>query len=121
MSQEHQKSEKVNRVVYRPAVDAVQNSDGLQLYIDLPGVDEKSVEISLEARELTIEAKSALEIPEGLKATLQEFEIADYKWAATLAEDVDKSKIKAKVQDGVLSLYLPKVEEAKAYKIPISA
>lgn len=121
MSQEIKKSEKVNRIVYRPAVDAVQSADGLQLYIDLPGVDEKSVDISLEARDLTIEAKSTLEFPEGVEATLKEFEIADYKWAATLAEDVDKSKIQAKVQDGVLSLYLPKVEEAKAYKIPISA
>lgn len=108
-----------NRVVLSPPVDIFETTDDIVLTADMPGVDEKSVDITLEQDVLTIEGRMSEVVPEGYRLDFQEFYEGDYRRVFTLATDVDRDRIQAEVKDGVLRLVLPKAEPAKAKKIQV--
>jgi len=108
-----------DRRVYVPRVDIYESKEGLTLVMDVPGADEKSVEITLEKNVLTISA-----YPTGVKLEKQslvyaEYGEGDFQRSFALSSEIDRSKIEAKVKNGVLTLHLPKVEEVKPQKINI--
>jgi len=108
-----------NRVVLSPAVDIFETTDDIVLTADMPGVDEKSVDITLEQDVLTVEGRMSEVVPEGYRLDFQEFHEGDYRRVFTLATDVDRDRIQAEVKNGVLRLLLPKAEPAKAKKIQV--
>jgi HSP20 family protein len=105
--------------VYTPAVDIMERKDDIVLLADMPGVDETSVEITLEKNVLTIYGKVAAEIPSGYTLYLSEYGTGDYQRVFTLTEEVDRDKIQATVKNGVLTLVLPKAEAVKTRKIEV--
>lgn len=88
---------------------------------DLPGVDEKSVDLILEKNELTISGKVDAKIPEGYTLVYAEYEIGDYQRKFIISNDIDRDNIGATVKDGVLRLKLPKAQSAKARKVTVRA
>jgi HSP20 family molecular chaperone IbpA len=123
--QEAQTPERAERTrperVYVPRVDIVEENDAIELVADMPGVDETSVEITLEENVLTLRGRVDLEIPEGYHATYAEYGIGDYERVFTLSEEIDQAGIEAAVKQGVLTLSLPKVQPEPARKIPVKA
>lgn len=107
------------RRVYTPDVDIVEKKDEIVVIADMPGVDEKSVEVTLEKNVLTIYGKVDTEIPENHKLLLSEYGIGDFQRAFTLSDEVEKERIQATVKNGVLKLILPKIESIKTKKIPV--
>jgi HSP20 family protein len=107
------------RNVYTPAVDIMERKDDIVLLADMPGVDETSVDITLEKNVLTIYGKVAAEIPGGYTLYLSEYGTGDYQRVFTLTEEVDRDKIQATVKNGVLRLVLPKAEAVKTRKIAV--
>lgn len=87
----------------------------------MPGVDDKSIDITLEKNVLTIYGMVDAEIPENHRLYLSEYGIGDYQRVFTLSDEVDREKIQATVNNGVLKLILPKAEIAKTKKIPVKA
>jgi len=88
---------------------------------DMPGVDEKSVDITIEKNVLTINAYVEPEQPENYRCTYAEYGIGDYERSFVLSNQVDREGIEASVKDGVLRLRLPKSKEAKTRKIVVKA
>jgi len=109
------------RKVYTPAVDILERKDDIVVTADMPGVDERSVDITLEKNVLTIYGMVEPQFPEGQRLALSEYGVGDYQRAFTLSEEVDRDRINASVKNGVLRLVLPKAAAAKARKIEVMA
>jgi HSP20 family protein len=107
------------RNVYTPAVDIMERKDDIVLLADMPGVDENTVDITLEKNVLTIYGKVAPEMLAGYTLYLSEYGTGDYQRVFTLTEEVDRDKIQATVKNGVLRLVLPKAEAVKTRKITV--
>ncbi|MEO0249883.1 MAG: Hsp20/alpha crystallin family protein [candidate division WOR-3 bacterium] len=114
---EHTRSQKI----YTPNVDIIERSDDILLIADMPGVDEKTVDIGLDNNVLSIYGRVDPEIPENYKLTVAEYGIGDYQRSFTLTDEVDSDKIQATVKNGVLKIILPKAEKVKARKIAVKA
>lgn len=110
-----------SRKVYTPATDIFERKDDIIVTADMPGVDEKSIEVTLEKNILTIYGKVEPEIPEKHRLALSEYGIGDYHRVFTISNEIDRDRIKAEVRNGVLRLVLPKAESAKTRKIPVTA
>lgn len=105
--------------VYTPAVDIIEKSNDIVIVADMPGVDENSVDVTLEKDLLTIYGKIEPEVPADHKLVVSEYGIGDYQRTFTLSSEIDKDHIQATVRDGVLRLVLPKAEKEKTRKIPV--
>lgn len=109
------------RAVFAPPVDIIETPDEILLKADLPGVDEKSIDCTLESGVLTFKATRASDsTPEELRLMDGEFVPGDFERVFSLSEEIDQEKIRATVKDGVLNLHLPKSGAARARKIEIS-
>jgi HSP20 family molecular chaperone IbpA len=106
---------------YIPDVDISETNECIRLVADMPGVDQASVDVSIEHNVLTIEGTAHCDAPEGCELVGQEYGIGRYRRDFTLADSVDTTGIKARVRHGVLELTLPKREEVKTRKIEIEA
>jgi len=99
-----------------PAVDIYETDDGLVLHADMPGVDKKNLQIRVEGGVLTIRA----DIPESKKTpAYEEYRLHSYFRQFTLSDKVDQEKITAELKHGVLTLSVPKAEEAKPKMIEV--
>jgi HSP20 family protein len=87
---------------------------------DMPGVDENSVDITLEQNVLTIDGYAAPVEPKGHRLAYAEYRVGDYQRRFTLSDQIDRDKIEATVKDGVLRLHLSKVAPT-ARKIAVKA
>lgn len=110
-----------NRKVYVPRVDIYETKESIVLLADMPGVDEGSVDITLEKNVLTITGKvEPVGFPEH-NLVYAEYDTGDYQRAFTLPEEIDQNRIGATVKNGVLRVVLQKAEKSKARKIAIKA
>jgi HSP20 family molecular chaperone IbpA len=107
------------RRVYTPDVDIIERKDDIVVMADMPGVDENTVDITLEKNTLTIYGKVDAEIPEHHRLWLSEYGIGDYQRSFTLSDEVNRDRIQAAVKNGVLKLILPKAEAVKTRKIVV--
>lgn len=104
---------------FTPRSDIYELDDQLVIVADVPGVDEKSIEVTLEKNVLTINALVDPVIPQGYSLSLAEYEVGDYQRSFRLSDEIDRKHIQASVKDGVLRLYLPKAKEALMRKISV--
>ena len=107
--------------VFLPAVDIYETAESVVLVADLPGVDEQSVDVTLEKNVLTIYGRVEQQYPAGHSLTYSEYRIGDYERSFTVSNVIDWEKIEGTVKDGVLRLTLPKAGPAKSKKIAIKA
>ncbi|MBI4862234.1 MAG: Hsp20/alpha crystallin family protein [Candidatus Riflebacteria bacterium] len=107
--------------LFVPRADIIETSDSLIVIADMPGVDEKSVDIQVEHNVLTIAGRVETEIFEGFQLGYQEFETGQFARQFTLSDEVDVNGIEASVRNGVLEIRLPKVESARPHKIAVRA
>jgi HSP20 family protein len=109
------------RKIYSPAVDIIERKDDIIVVADMPGVDDTSVDITLEKNILTIYGKVEAVIPEKHNLYLSEYGMGDYQRVFTLTDEVDREKIQATVKNGVLKILLPKAGVLKTRKISVKA
>jgi len=107
--------------VFIPRVDIHETKDAIILLADMPGVDEKSVDITLEKNVLTLSGRVQPASYEGYRAAYAEYDSGDYERAFTLSDEIDRDKIEASVKNGVLKLTLPKAEPVKLRKISVKS
>jgi HSP20 family molecular chaperone IbpA len=96
-----------------PRADVLETDESFVLVADMPGVDEKSVEVTLHNRVLTITGEVRPRQHEGYRRVYAEFEDADYERAFHISADVDASAIQATVKNGVLRVSVPKRKPAQ--------
>jgi len=100
-----------------PPVDIYETEAGLVVLADLPGVPKDGLDVRVENDVLTIRGAGG----DGLagEAIYREFELANYFRQFELSDKVNQSGITAELKHGVLTLKLPKAEEAKPKKIEV--
>ncbi len=103
-----------------PAVDVVEDSTGITLYADLPGVSRERLNLRIEDDTLSIEGELAMPVPQGMQASHAEVEHARYRRRFTLSKELDGSKINAELSQGVLRVRIPKAEHAQPRRIEVN-
>ena len=108
------------REYIRPVVDIYQTREGYVLEAELPGVSKDGVSIQLEGNLLTVEGRrTAPALPES-EFFYRESSAADFRRVFELDPAIDAGKISARMEQGILTLTLPKAEAAKPRKIAVA-
>ena len=103
-----------------PLTDIYETNDQYTLKLEMPGVTKDKLEITMENDELQIRAAVVPYKPEGKELKYSEFSQYDYFRRFTVGNDIDRDKISASLEDGVLTLVLQKHESVKPRKIAIN-
>jgi HSP20 family molecular chaperone IbpA len=101
-----------DRRVFVPRADIYETEDTTVVVADMPGVDEDSVEITLEQGVVKINGYVDPVQPEGYTLAYSEYDVGDYQRSFRLSNQVDQDNIEATLKNGVLRLYLPKLSPA---------
>ncbi|MGJ8654100.1 MAG: Hsp20/alpha crystallin family protein [Opitutaceae bacterium] len=104
----------------RPHYDVAESEDAFNVQVTLPGVNRAGVDISVEQDLLSIVGTRAAQTPEGWRPLRRELPEGDYRLNLRLNVAINEAKIKARVEDGILDLTLPKADEVKPRKIEVS-
>lgn len=97
-----------------PAVNIVEKEDGFRIDIAAPGLEKGDFKVNLEKDVLTVSSEKKAETEETKENfTRKEFHFSSFSRSFTLPDTVDSTKIEGKYENGILSLALPKREEAK--------
>src|SRR4051795_11779376 len=103
-----------------PTADIYETQDALTVILEMPGVEKNNVAVRVEDGLLYVEGRLDLTKYQSLQALYTEYNIGHYSRSFQLSSKIDQNKIGAVLNDGVLSLTLSKVEEAKPRVINIS-
>jgi HSP20 family protein len=105
---------------WTPALDVYQNNDNVVAMIELPGMRKEEIDISLHDGMLTISGERKSEAKDGENAERTERFIGKFRRSITLPTRVDANKVSASYKDGILTVTLPKAEEAKPKQIQVN-
>jgi len=105
---------------FSPRIDVVENQNDLIVYVDLPGVKQEDVSLTCKGEQLMLHARCDSRV-HGTKLLHAEYRIGDYYRAFTLPEQVDRDGIEASLQDGVLTIRVPKAEIARPKRIIVKS
>lgn len=105
---------------FRPATDIIELADGFHIYMDVPGLTKEQLHIDLQENEVTVSGATRDYEVEKENLTHREFVGGEYRRAFTISDNVDRERISAKLNNGVLELHLPKSEKALPRKIQIA-
>jgi HSP20 family protein len=110
-----------SRRSFVPRADIYETESEIIVIADIPGANEKTVDITLEKNVLSITAYIEPAIPNGFEVAYAEYEEGDYQRSFRLSDEIDRDKIEATVSEGVLHLRLPKAIEKMTKKIAVTA
>jgi HSP20 family protein len=102
-----------------PAASVVEDGDVYLLKVEMPGVNKEGLEISVENNELTILGRRSLPAIEGALIH-RESRPENFRRAFELDPSIDTAKVSARIEQGILTLTLPKAEQVKPRKITVS-
>ena len=102
-----------------PPVDVVEDSSGITLYADMPGVPKDRLQLRVEGDQLTLEGEMALAVPAGTEPSHAEVQLSRYRRTFTLSKELDADKVSAELSQGVLRVRIPKAEHAQPRRISV--
>jgi HSP20 family protein len=105
---------------WTPALDLYQNNDNVVAVIELPGMRKEDIDISLHDGLLTIAGERQSSSGEGENAERTERFSGKFRRSISLPTRVDSGKVSATYKDGILTVTLPKAEEAKPKKVEVT-
>jgi len=105
---------------WSPALDLYQNDDNLVAMVELPGMRKENIEISLHDGTLSISGERKSSSSNGDRAERTERSVGSFRRSVTLPTRVDANKVSATYRDGILTVTLPKAEEAKPKRIDVA-
>ena len=105
---------------YQPNTDIFEEEGSLTLVMEMPGVQKDNVDITIEKNVLDVEGKIDFSKYQVLEPVYTEYNVGHYRRSFSLSSKIDQEKISAELNDGLLTLVLPKAEEAKPRTIKIS-
>jgi len=108
-----------NEQFLTPSASVVEAGDGYTLEVEMPGVNKEGLEISIENSELTVFGYRSLPAVEGTLIH-HESRPENYRRTFELDPSIDADKISAKIDQGVVTLTLPKAEHIEPRKITVS-
>ena len=102
-----------------PSASVIEGADGYTLEVEMPGVNKEGLEVSVENNELTIVGRRHLPTVEGALIH-HESRSENFRRTFELDPSIDADKISAKIDQGLVTLTLPKAEHVKPRKIAVS-
>jgi HSP20 family protein len=101
-----------------PAATVLENADGYTLEVEMPGVSKETLEMWVVNNELTILGRRSVPVVDGTLLH-RESRSENFRRTFELDPSIDAEKISAKIEQGVVSLTLPKAEQVKPRKITV--
>ena len=98
--------------IYAPPADVIENHSGIKVVLDVPGATADLLEVEVEDKVLKVKADTEL---------MKNDKALRYQRAFQISDEIDATKISAAVNNGILTLCLPKAEHAKVHKIAVKA
>lgn len=105
---------------WTPALDLYQTSDNLVAVVEIPGMKKEDIDISLHDGMLTIAGERTSSSSEGENAERTERFTGKFRRSISLPTRVDAGKVNATYKDGILTVTLPKADEAKPKKVEVN-
>jgi len=102
-----------------PAADIYETDDALAVVLEMPGVEKKDLEVGLENNVLRVDGRIDFAKYKELEPVYAEYNIGHFERSFTLSGAIDQERIAANLEDGVLTLTLPKAKHAQPRKIAI--
>jgi HSP20 family protein len=116
----HDNEARTTQVAWTPAIDVVEDKDKIVLTADLPGLQQKDVDIQIEKDVLRLRGERKLERKEQGHPYRYERVSGGFVRSFTLPPTIDPEQVAAQLKDGVLTLTLPKKPEAQPKKIAVT-
>jgi len=111
---------KMELATITPATDIYESKEGVTLYVDLPGVSKKSLDIDVDQNILTIKGEINLATADNMQPTYIDVRANVFERRFTLGDELDTHKIEAKLEQGALKLTIPRLEKHQPKKININ-
>jgi HSP20 family protein len=102
-----------------PAADVFETEDALTVVMEVPGATREAVEIELKEGVLRVEGRIDAAKYGGLEPVYTEYNVGHWTRSFALSDAVDQERIGAQLEDGVLTLTLPKTAEARPRRIAV--
>ena len=116
---ENRNGERVQREQFiAPVSSVIEDTDRYTLQVEMPGVNKEGLEIAVENNELTILGRRSLPAVDGTLIH-RESRLENFRRTFELDPSIDTGKISAKIDQGVVTLTLPKAEQVKPRKIKV--
>jgi len=103
-----------------PPVDVIEDTEGITLYADLPGVPKERLDVHIDGEVLVIDGEMGLEMPKEMEATHVEVSLPRYRRVFTLSRELDPLRMSAELKNGVLKVRIHKAEHARPRRIQVS-
>ena len=108
-------------MIWAPAIDVVEEEDKFSVKVELPGVKEEDVNVSIAGDTLTIEGEKKAESEVKKKGYYySEASYGSFSRSITIPSTIDTGKIEANYDKGILEISLPKAPEVKPKKITVA-
>ena len=104
---------------YIPYSDIYETDEALSVVMEMPGVEKKDLDVKLEDGVLSVDGRIDFTKYKAMEPVYAEYNVGHYARSFTLGSAVDREKISASLEDGVLTLTLPKAKHALPRKIAI--
>jgi HSP20 family molecular chaperone IbpA len=102
-----------------PPVDVFEDDTAITLLADLPGVSRERLAVRIDGDSMVIEGVAEVPVRPDLELVYGEARVAAYRREFALSRELDASRIEAGLKDGVLTLKIPKAEEARPRRIEV--
>ena len=102
-----------------PPVDVIEDSSGITLYADLPGVPRDRLNLRVEGDTLSVEGEMQLGLPQDMSPSHVEVQLSRFRRTFTLSKELDADKVSAELHNGVLRVRIPKAEHAQPRRIQV--
>jgi HSP20 family protein len=113
------KGERAQEQFITPSATVRENTDGYMLEVEMPGVNKDTLEMWVESNELTVVGRRSMPAIEGTLLH-RESRVEKFRRAFELDPSIDAAKISAKIEQGVVTLTLPKAEQLRPRKITVA-
>lgn len=107
------------RLWVAPEVNIVENKDGYVLEAEMPGVNKEGLNVHLEGNVLTIEGRRRVNDVPG-QLIYRESRAADFRRVFEIDPEIDAERVSARIEQGVLTVALPKAEKVKPRRITVN-
>lgn len=114
----HENQPRQGEVYYTPRVDLVETEEDLFLFADLPGVRPEDVSLEREGKSLVLHAPCRPR-SYGSKTLHAEYGVGNYYRAFSIVEEVEADKIEASLENGVLTVRVPKAQSVRPQRIAV--
>lgn len=110
----------VSPVLFTPPIDIFETEEGLVLVADLPGVSIESLELQVQDNRLTLFGRVHWELSTEARLIRQEYPVGHFLRSFILSDEVDHELIKARLNQGVLEVILPRLKRSEPRRIQVT-